>query len=95
MLIDVFSNRFNEFKKRHSQRFPSDRLVAYYAVENEYPIGKNDVHQYFRCLAHDVKIGNSALSIGQQESRKNFTIIEGYSRNDRQSRHTLPKANKS
>ena len=32
MLIEVFSTKFIEFKKRHSQKFPSGDLVAYYAV---------------------------------------------------------------
>ena len=57
-------------------------MVAYYIVENEYPVGENDMHQYFRCLANEVKIGNSPLSIGKQEERRHYTIIEGFSRNE-------------
>ena len=36
---------------------------------------KNDIHQYFRALAFDVKINNGNLSLGSKEERKNFTII--------------------
>jgi len=34
MFIDIFSRRFDEFKKRHTSKFPSTTLVAYYIVEN-------------------------------------------------------------
>ena len=52
---------------------------------------QNDIHQYFRALANDVKIANGSLSIGNKEERKNFTIIEGYSRNDNYKKKQLPK----
>lgn len=50
------------------------------------------MHQYFRCLAYEVKIGSGTLSVGANEERKPFTIIEGFSRNEDFKKRSLMKA---
>lgn len=64
MLLSVFTTKFEAFKRAHTNRFQPQTLRSTYLVENEYPVGENDIHQYFKCLAYEVKIGSGSLTVG-------------------------------
>jgi hypothetical protein len=92
IFYEVFNQKFEEFKKIHNHNFSSITVKGNYLIDNEFPIGENDKQQYFRCLAHDVKIGNSSLSFDVNDQRRKFTVIEGYSRNDDNKKRSYSKA---
>lgn len=75
IFYEVFNQKFEEFKKIHNHNFSSISVKGNYLIDNEFPIGENDKQQYFRCLAHDVKIGNSSLSFDVNDQRRKFTVI--------------------
>jgi hypothetical protein len=95
IFYEVFNQKFEEFKKIHNHNFPSITVKGNYLIDNEFPIGENDKQQYFRCLAHDVKIGNISLTFDVNDQKRKFTVIEGYSRNDENKKRSYSKGNSS
>lgn len=92
MFQEVFVQKFEEFKKNHNANFPSITVKGNYLIDNEFPIGENDKQQYLRCLAHDVKIGNASLIFEAQDTKRIFTVIEGYSKNDEGKKRSYSKS---
>jgi hypothetical protein len=92
MLLSVFTMKFEAFKRAHTNRFQPQTLRSTYLVENEYPVGENDIHQYFKCLAYEVKIGSGSLTVGTDEDRKPFSVIEGFSRNEDHKKRPLSRS---
>jgi hypothetical protein len=81
IMNEVFASKFDEFKKNHSIHFPSISVKGNYLIDNEFPIGEGDKHQYFRCLAHELKIGNITIVNEGEHGRRSFSLIEAYSKN--------------
>ena len=82
LLLDVFNQKFDTFKRNHEKKYHVSHFQSHYVFENEFPVGENDKHQYFRCLAYEARIGIAYMTMGTDTDRKPFTIVEGFSRNE-------------
>ena len=53
-----------------------------YVCDNEFPIGEGDKQQHFRSICYNSKLNNSTLVISNNLEKRNFTLIESFSKNE-------------
>jgi hypothetical protein len=75
LLYECFHDKFESFKKEHSQHYPSSILRGEYLSDNEFPVGEKERFQLFRCLVYRMKQGNYNFTGGEGDEEMPFSVI--------------------